>query len=262
MEHQPSRRSPGLRWIATPALLMALLAGCGDAQTVDATGGTTPGATAAPDRSSAAPSPVPATTPATDAASPPATASADSTAIGDLDAALLTPGALPAPSSPFVWVTVRTASAARPSARLFDPCQPTDYPTDDQRTDVVVRNLRVEDDRGDAPETARLHQNVARYAPEDAATEAFDGFLRVAHECADSTDADGIRSSTQVVSASEDRLILQTTPEMGLTTAYAIIERRGDVVTLVRWMPSETRDADRRAGRIANAVSAQLDEAS
>jgi hypothetical protein len=245
----------------TLALLVALLAGCGGAQTVDVTGGTTPGATDAPDISSAAPSPAPAATPATDAASPPATSSADSAAIVDLDAALLTPGALPAPSSPFVWVTVRTGSTARPSVRLFDPCQPTDYPTDDQRTDVVVRNLRVEDDRGDAPETATLHQNVARYAPQDAATEAFDGFRRVAQDCADSTDADGIRSSTQVVSASEDRLILQTTPEMGLTTAYAIVERRGDVVTLVRWIPGETRNADRRAGRIADAVSAQLDEA-
>jgi len=258
VEHQPSRTSQGSRWIATLALLVALLAGCGGAQPVDAPVDTTPGATDAPDVTSDAASP--ATTPATDAASAPTTA-ADSAAISDLDAALLTPDALPPPTSPFTWVTVRTRSTARPSVRLFDPCQPTDYPTDAQRSDVVVRDLRVEDDRGDAPETATLRQNVARYTPADAATEAFDGFLRVAQECADGTDADGIRSSTEVVSASEDRLILQTTPEMGLTTAYAIVERRGDVVTLVSWVPGETRDADRRAGRIADSVTAQLDEA-
>lgn len=260
MEHQPGRTSRGSRRIATLALLVLISAGCGGAQTVDAPDDDATDAAAV---TSDASSPAPATSAATHASGtpPPAAASADGTTIGDLEAALLTPDALPAPTSPFAWVTTRTGSAARPSAQLFDPCQPTDYPTDAQRTEVVLRDLRVEDDRGDAPETATLRQNVARYAAAEVATEAVDGFLRVAQECADSTDADGIRSSTEVVSSSGDRLLLQTTPEMGLTTDYAIVERRGDVVTVVRWSPGETRDADRRARRVADAVTAQLDDA-
>lgn len=241
---------------------MLLASGCGGARAVDAADGAAAAdATDAPavtaDASSAAPDPGTAAATGT----PPPTVSDQAETIQDLGTALLTPGALPAPDAPFAWETTRTASTARPSGRLFDPCQPTEYPTDAQRTDVVVRDLRVVDDRGDALETASLRQNVARYTSADVAVEAFDGYLRVAQECAERTDDVGMRSQTEVVSSSVDRAVMQTTPEMGLTTAYAIVERRDDIVTLVRWLPGEMRDADRRARRIADAVTAALDGA-
>ena len=56
----------------------------------------------------------------------------------------------------------------------------------------------------------------------------------------------------------DGRLLLQTTPEVGLHTSYAVIEQRGDVVTLVAYVPGEVRDADDGAQDVAAAVSAAL----
>lgn len=258
MDHQPSSTSRETRRIATAALTLVLASACGGAQTVVSTDDTTPGdATIAPVTSAPAAVPSDAGT----AASETSVATSDDTAtVADLTAGLLTPEALPGPGAGFSWVTTRDRSAARPSVRLFDPCEPTDYPTDAQRTEVRVRDLRVEEPGGAAPETAELRQNMARYDEPDVAADAIDGFLRVAQECARG-GPQGATASTEVITAEDDRLLLQTTPDMGLSTLYTIVERRGDVVTLVRYYPGETRDADRRAQRIADAVTAALDGA-
>lgn len=244
----------------TAAALAALLlaSGCGAAQTVAATDDpTTDEATAV---ATAGSTPADAPSDATTASVPSVATSDDTATVTDLEAGLLTPAALPDPGAGFSWVTTRDRSAARPSARLFDPCQPTDYPTDAQRTEVRIRDLRVEEPSGAAPETARVRQNIARYTDPDVAAEAIDGFLRVATECSRG-GPQGATQSTEVVAAGDDRLLLQTTPDIGLSTLYTIVERRGDVVTVVRYHPGEMRDADRGAQRIADAVTAALDGA-
>lgn len=265
MDDEPSSRTcTAVRRVAVAALTTLLLAACGPADVAEPSDPASADAVAsAPadtgSEATAAPESEPGPTDTTSAAA--VDPGDDPATIDDLGAALVTAAGLPAPGGPFSWVVRRDGAARRPSVKLFDPCQPTSYPTDAQRTEVRVRDLRVEDDRGDAPETATLRQNIARYPGAEAATEAFDGYLQVAEQCADSSDADGSASSTEVVSASDDRLLLQRTPQIGLTTDYAVVERRGDVVTLVRYSPGETRDADARAQKIAGAVSAQLDAA-
>jgi hypothetical protein len=259
VDHQQDRGVRVARSIATAVVALLLASACGAAQTVEATDdpGTSEPSSIAP----ASPAPADAPSDATTTAPEPSVATSDDTAtVADLAAGLLTPEALPDPGAAFSWVTTRDRSAARPSVRLFDPCKPTDYPTDAQRTEVRVRDLRVEEPGGAAPETARVSQNIARYTDTDVAAEAIDGFLRVAQECARSAP-EGATASTEVITAEHDRLLLQTTPDIGLSTLYTIIERRGDVVTLVRYHPGETRDADRRAQRIADAVTVALDGA-
>jgi hypothetical protein len=258
VDHQRSSPARLARRVAIAAMALVLASACGGAQTMASTDDpTSDEVTAAPAASEPADAPSDAAT----APSEPSVATSDGTAsVADLAAGLLTPEALPDPGSGFSWVTTRDRSAARPSVRLFDPCQPTQYPTDAQRTEVRVRDLRVEEPGGAAPETAQVRQNIARYDGSDVAADAIDGFLRVAQECAHS-GPEGATATTEVITAEDDRLLLQTTPDMGLSTLYTIVERRGDVVTLVRYYPGETRDADRRAQRIADAVTTALDGA-
>ncbi len=259
MDHQPGRPARVARSIATTVVALLLASACGGAQTVASTGDPTPDEASSIAAASSAPADAPADVPTT--ASEPSVATSDDTAtVADLAAGLLTPEALPDPGAGFSWVTTRDGSRARPSVRLFDPCQPTDYPTDAQRTEVHVRDQRVEEPGGAAPETARVRQNIARYTDPDVAAEAIDGFLRVATECAHA-GPQGATASTEVITAEADRLLLQTTPDIGLSTLYTIVDRRGDVVTLVRYYPGEMRDADRAAQRIAEAVAAALDAA-
>ncbi|HSJ44094.1 MAG TPA: hypothetical protein VK923_05350 [Euzebyales bacterium] len=240
-------------------MTLLLMSACGGAQTVESTDASTSDEVTV--AAAAASGPADAPSDAATSASEPSVATSDATAsVADLQTGLLTPEALPDPGPGFSWVTTRDRSAARPSVRLFDPCEPTDYPTDPQRTEVLVRDLRVEEPGGAAPETAEVRQNLARYGGPDVTADAIDGFLRAAQEC-DRSGPEGATKTTEVIVAEDDRLLLQTTPDIGLSTLYTIVERRGDVVTLVRYYPGETREADRRAQRIADAVTAALDTA-
>lgn len=263
MEHTPGGVARMTLRVATWALVLALATACGPAQTVTSVGAASEGAT-----SSAPAAPVPQTEEPTtpddggSEAGPPTVATSNGAApVADLAAARLTAAVLPDPGANFRWARIRNGRRARPSARLFDPCEPTDYPTDSQRTDVRVRDLRVQEPGGAAPETATVRQNVARYTDAGAAADAADGFLRVARECAGGSGPEGTGSTTEVVVAADDRLLLQTTPQIGLTTTYTVVERRGDVVTLVSYSPGEVRDADDQARQIADAVTTKLDAA-
>lgn len=244
-------------------MLALLLAGCGDsaASTVDddgATGGDpTPTATAAAsDPATVGDAPDTGDTPSE--ASEPAAATATVT---DLAGVAVTPEALPAPEEGFTWAETRSATGDRPTVRLFDPCDPTDYPTDAERLEVHVADLRVEDAGGEAPETATVRQNVVRYQSADVADEAFARFVQVAEACATSEGQPGTRLTTEVLDAAEEHLLLQTTPEIGLTTAYTVVARRGDVVTVASFIPGEVRDADAEGREVADAVTAALAEA-
>jgi hypothetical protein len=268
VDHHPDtvadgRRRDSIGKRVAIAAIVLLTAACGGADLVAPTGATSDDATDTAVVSSRASSTPTTTAPSTVPTAPPTTSAstADDQTIPDLAAALLTPEALPDPDAGFSWVITRDGAAARPSRRLFDPCEPTDYPTDAQRTEVLVRDLRVEDRGGQAPETARVRQNVARYIDADVAGQAVDGILAVAQACASSPGPQGTSATTEVVSADDDRLLLQTTPDIGLSTIYTVVERRGDVVTLVRYHPGEMRDADEDAQQVADAVSDNLADA-
>lgn len=269
MEHTPGGVARMTRRVATWTLVLVLATACGPAQTVTSVGAASEEQATATAPASPAPQTEQARTeePATpddggSEAGPTTVAASGGTAtVTDLAAARLTVAVLPEPGANFRWVRTRNGRVARPSVQLFDPCEPTDYPTDSQRTDVRVRDLRVEEPGGAAPETATVRQNVARYTDADVAAEAIDGFLRVARECASTPGPEGTGSTTEVVAAGDDRLLLQTTPEIGLSTVYTVVERRGDVVTLVSYLPGEVRDADDQARQIADAVTAKLDAA-
>jgi hypothetical protein len=242
---------------ALPALLAAflsvVLAACGDGAASTIETAESPDSTV-DDASEPAGDASPAT--AADSEPPAAVAS-----MADLQAAALTPADLPEPDAGFEWAVGRDAVAGRGSSQLFDPCQPTDYPTDSQRTEVRVVDLRVQEPDGAAPETARVRQNLARYASADVAGEALAGFRRVATECATSTGQDGTQLTTEILDDADGRLLLQTTPQIGLATSYTIVEQRGDVVTLVSYSPGEVRDNDAGARAVADAVSTVLDAA-
>jgi hypothetical protein len=250
--------------LAAATILSALLTGCGDGAASTIETAESPETTvdeASEPAGDASPAPAAPTNGAEPApiedSEPPAAVSS----IDDLQAAALTPADLPGPEAGFEWAVRRDAAVRRRSSRLFDPCQPTDYATDPQRTEVRVVDLRVQEPSGAAPETASVRQNLARYQSADVADEALNGFRRVATECATSTGPDGTQLTTEVLDDADGRLLLQTTPLIGLVTSYTIVEQRGDVVTVVSYSPGEVRDADDDARAVAAAVTAALDAA-
>jgi hypothetical protein len=245
-------------------ILGVVLAACGDgaastiepAESPDATGVETSEQAAVASPAPVEPTDQPEPTP-TEASAP----SLAGGSVEDLRIAALTPADLPDPEAGFAWAVRRDDAGRRPSARLFDPCQPTDYPTDSQRTEIRVVDLRVQEPSGAAPETARVRQNVARYPSVEVADEALAGFRRVATECATSTGGDGTQLTTEILDDADGRLLLQTTPVIGLFTSYTIVEQRDDVVVLVAYAPGEVRDDDAGARAVADAVTARLDAA-